>query len=144
MIAFCGLDFPDGQPRRLLPEELDEATGVITFPSATADSAGIALRFLGEAYDFVGAEFAIPYCGALIIANEGDDAPCEITNVEGETRPARFFVYRDHTAPREKWLGLLVFEHDEPAMNMARNSRDLRMPPRDAYMGAPAAPALLN
>lgn len=143
VIAFCGLSFPDGQPQLLLPDGMrGEATSTISYPTLNSD-AMLTLHFLGNAYDFARADFAVPYSGQLSIDADGEDAPCQVINVHGQVRPARVFVYRDHTAARETWLGLVVFEEDEPAMNLARNSRDLRMPPR-TEVPEPAAANHLN
>jgi len=130
VIAFCGLTFPNGQPLLLLPAGMrEDGTSTISYPTLNT-GAMFTLHFLGEAFEFARADFAVPFRGHLNIDADGDDAPCQVINVHGETRHARVFVYRDQTAIRETWLGLVVFEEDEPALNLARNSRDLRIPPR--------------
>lgn len=53
-----------------------------------------------------------------------------LVNLEeaGEERPARIYVYRVQGVVRETWQGVVAFESDEPAKNLARNCLALRAP----------------
>ena len=51
-----------------------------------------------------------------------------LVNLEeaGEDRPARIYAYRVQGVVQETWQGVVAFESDGPAMNLARNCLALR------------------
>ena len=75
------------------------------------------------------AEVVVPCEGFLRV--EGGHAwasPYVLVNEAGEERPARIYDYRVQGVAPETWQGVVAFESDEPAMNLARNCLALRAP----------------
>lgn len=143
-MRFCGVDFPNKEPRHLLPEGkvIQDATAQVRVP-VRSDNISLAIFTVGVAREFVGATLVIPFEGEMHIPDEGIDTVIVLVNQWGEEREARFIFYEQTVdASRETWVGLVVFEDDERALNLARYCRSEGIALPNAHENTPP-PAIL-
>lgn len=144
LMKFCGVDFPNKEPRHLWPEgtSMEDATAQVKVP-VCSDDVGLAIFTVGETREFVGSTLVIPFQGKMDIPGEGIDTLVVLVNQWGEERAARFIFYEQTVdVKRETWVGLVAFEDDERALTLARYCRSEGIALPNAHENAPPSAIL--